>query len=160
MLTYISILFAAGIFTRSFILRVVRYPVLKSSFYCKGIFITVLCHVVFSLFIFSCTFLDVDDVFLEPDFRDRRMYVNDAAANDSLNRAIYNGVTFYAQPGGSYSIVTHGAGEGPYSLYLYNIGPHSYNKLPPVITGRDTTLNGLPASVFNFLPDVDQVRWL
>jgi hypothetical protein len=53
-----------------------------------------------------------------PSREDRRAYVNDRAANDSLNQAVIQGFRFYAQPGAQYRLSVTGLIDPGSRLYL------------------------------------------
>ncbi len=80
----------------------------------------------FALLLFSglallgCSIVvDSDDY--DPQWNDRRMYVNDIAANDSLNAAILNGVNFFMQPGSNYTLKIKGALPLNTKLHIFKL---------------------------------------
>jgi hypothetical protein len=84
----------------------------------------------------ACSLVGDDTPLFEPDHNDRRMYVNDRAANDSLNAAVFRGMTFTVQPGAEYRLVVKGMQEEGHKLHLFRLFPGWETEFPEAVTGK------------------------
>jgi hypothetical protein len=74
---------------------------------------------------------------LQPSAEARRIYINDKAANDSLNRAVTGeGFVFYAQPKARYNLMVQGSLAAGTQLYLVRLYSGRVKEYPHPIAAR------------------------
>ncbi|MBF0432934.1 MAG: hypothetical protein HQK83_16745 [Fibrobacteria bacterium] len=78
-------------------------------------------YLLFIVFVTGCSIMGEDPLPFDPARNNRRAYINDLAANDSLNQAIVEGMNFYAQPGCTYQFQVSGYLHNDCKLHSYRM---------------------------------------